>query len=191
MLLADEPTSQRSAAQRRPQPSCGRRCALRYDPVAAGARASTMPGACSAAASSARLAPGGRGRGGAAAPDGAHAAVHHVRRRHAVRARARLRKAGVGSGAAPGGQQRTARARWPAAGTRRGMRPPLVVLTQRQHRRSRPGARRRACETACRHRYSTVSSFRMTPSSRTMPSCPSLLYGSSATSVYTCAWGRV
>jgi len=89
-----------------------------------------MPGACSAAASSARLAPGGRGRRGAAAPDGAHAAVHHVRRRHAVRARARLRKAGVGSGAAPGGQQRTARARWPAAGTRRGMRPPLVVLTQ-------------------------------------------------------------
>ena len=41
----------------------------------------------------------------------------------------------------------------------------------------------RAWLTAWRHRNSTVSSFRMTPSSRTMPSWPSLLYGSSATSV--------
>ena len=40
-----------------------------------------------------------------------------------------------------------------------------------------------ACETAWRHRNSTVSSLRISPSSATMPSCPSQLYGSSATSV--------
>ena len=45
-----------------------------------------------------------------------------------------------------------------------------------------------AWDTACLQRYSTVSSFITTPSSRTIPSWPSQLYGSRATSVYTCAW---
>mmetsp|Transcript_115625 Transcript_115625/g.327695 ORF Transcript_115625/g.327695 Transcript_115625/m.327695 type:complete len:229 (-) Transcript_115625:23-709(-) len=47
-----------------------------------------------------------------------------------------------------------------------------------------------ACETACLQSWCTVSSFMTTPSERTMPSWPSELYGSNATSVNTTTSGK-